>query len=66
MPTLEQLFKNREVSKSVENIQIILGISGMISEENVEIEYKQDEKETWLKTVVPCLQIMDLCHKGNN
>jgi len=48
----EQLFKNREVSKSVENIQIILGISGMISEENVEIEYKQDEKETWRSILV--------------
>lgn len=48
----DDFFVNKEVSQRVENIQIILGVSGMISEENVEIEYKQDEKETWRSILV--------------
>jgi len=48
----EDFFINNEVSRSIENIEINLGISGMISEENFEIEYKQDEKETWRSILI--------------
>jgi signal transduction histidine kinase len=43
----EDFFVNKEVSQKVDNIEIILGISGMISEENVEVEYDIDNKGTW-------------------
>jgi signal transduction histidine kinase len=33
-------------------VQLILGISGMISEENIELEYDIDGKETWRKIPV--------------
>jgi signal transduction histidine kinase len=43
----EDFFVNKEVSQKVDNIQIILGVSGMISEENIEVEYDIDNKGTW-------------------
>jgi signal transduction histidine kinase len=43
----EDFFVNKEVSQKVDNIEIILGISGMISEENIEVEYDIDNKGTW-------------------
>ena len=48
----EDFFVNKEVSQKVENIQIILGVSGMISEENVEVEYNIDNKGTWRSILV--------------
>jgi signal transduction histidine kinase len=48
----EDFFVNKEVSQKVENIQIILGVSGMISEENVEVEYDIDNKGTWRSILV--------------
>lgn len=48
----EDFFVNKEVSQKVENIQIILGVSGMISEENVEVEYDIDNKGTWRSIIV--------------
>jgi len=48
----EDLFVNKEVSQKVENIQIILGVSGMISEENVEVEYDIDNNGTWRSILV--------------
>ena len=43
----EDFFVNKEVSQKVDNIQIILGLSGMISDENIEVEYDIDNKGTW-------------------
>jgi signal transduction histidine kinase len=43
----ENFFVNKEVSQKVDNIQIILGLSGMISDENIEVEYDIDNKGTW-------------------
>ncbi len=48
----EDLFVNKKISQKVDNIQIILGISGMISEENVEVEYDIDNKGTWRSILV--------------
>ena len=48
----EDFFINKEVSQNVDNIQIILGVSGMVSEENIEIEYDIDNKGTWRSILV--------------
>jgi signal transduction histidine kinase len=48
----EDFFVNKEVSQKVDNIEIILGISGMISEENIEVEYDIDNKGTWRSILV--------------
>lgn len=48
----EDFFVKNEVSQKVDNIQIFLGISGMISEENVEVEYDIDNKGTWRSILV--------------
>jgi signal transduction histidine kinase len=48
----EDFFVNKEVTQKVDNIQIILGISGMISEENIEVEYDIDNKGTWRTILV--------------
>ena len=43
------LFNKDDISHKVDVVQLILGISGMISEENIELEYDIDGKETWRK-----------------
>ena len=48
----EDFFLNKEVSQKVDNIQITLGVSGMISEENIEVEYDIDNKGTWRPILV--------------
>lgn len=48
----ENQFNKAAISDKVDVIQIILGISGMISEENIELEYDVDGKETWRKIPV--------------
>jgi signal transduction histidine kinase len=48
----EDFFVNKEVSQKVDNIEIILGISGMISEENIELEYDIDNKGAWRTILV--------------
>lgn len=48
----EDFLFNKAIPSNVSNIDIILGISGMVSEENIEIEYKLDEKETWRSILV--------------
>jgi signal transduction histidine kinase len=48
----EDFIVNKAIPTNVSNIDIILGISGMVSEENIEIEYKLDEKENWRSILV--------------
>lgn len=48
----EAHFNRAPISHKIDVIQLILGISGMISEENIELEYDIDGKETWRKILV--------------
>ena len=48
----EDFFINKEVSQKVVIIQIVLGVSGMISEENIEVEYDVDNKGNWRSILV--------------
>lgn len=43
----EDQFTKNEIPHQVNVVQFILGISGMLSEENIEVEYKLKENETW-------------------
>ena len=45
-------FNRAPISHKIDVVQLILGISGMISEENIELEYDIDGKETWRKIPV--------------
>jgi signal transduction histidine kinase len=45
-------FNRVPISHKIDVVQLILGISGMISEENIELEYDIDGKETWRKIPV--------------
>ena len=48
----ESEFTNAPVSHKIDVVQLILGISGMISEENIELEYDIDGKGAWRKVSV--------------
>ena len=43
----EDQFTKTEIPHQVNVVQLILGISGMLSEENIEVEYKQLENKSW-------------------
>ncbi len=48
----ENLFYKKLIYHNVQSIKLILGVSGMISEENIEIEYDIDGKNNWRKIPV--------------
>ena len=48
----EAEFNRVPISHKIDMVQLMLGISGMISEENIELEYEIDGKETWRKIPV--------------
>lgn len=43
----EDQFAKTEIPHKVNVVQLILGISGMLSEENIEVEYKHQENKSW-------------------